>query len=219
MFGTVLHYPQNWDTFYLLFKKDLPILGNILGLYTAVHTRRVLQYCTVARSTTQTQVKGLTNLAWQKYLVLILKAAATGLNKKIPHVGVDCDSNGIVTHGNNPCNPLSTNQTQVDLLRVFKNLVANQPFAVKFKYGKAHMDDTKRWRDCMLKERINIKVNGLAKKSLRAAISTCKFINRVFSNEQVWIEMGRKKISASLRSELEDFWGREAAKRFFMKRK
>jgi hypothetical protein len=50
-------------------------------------------------------------------------------------------------------------------------------------------------------------------------MSTCKFINRVFSNEQVWIEMGRKKISASPRSELEDFWGRESAKKIFHEKK
>jgi hypothetical protein len=58
---------------------------------------------------------------------LILKAAATRHNKKIPNVGVDYDNNGIVTHGNDPCNPLLTTQTQADLLQVFKNLVANQP--------------------------------------------------------------------------------------------
>ncbi len=61
MRGVVLHYPQNQDTFYL-FKKNHPILGNELGLYVAVRTRRVLQYCTAAHSTIQ--AKGLTNLAW-----------------------------------------------------------------------------------------------------------------------------------------------------------
>jgi hypothetical protein len=59
MCGAVLRYPRNQDTFYL-FKKNLPILGNNLGLYVTVRTRRVLQYCTVAHSTTQ--AKGLTNL-------------------------------------------------------------------------------------------------------------------------------------------------------------
>jgi hypothetical protein len=115
-----------------------------------------------------------------------------GTQKKIPRVRVDCDNNGIVTNDNDPCNPLSTNQTQAKLLRVFKNLVANQPFSGKYKYVKAHADDTKRWRDCMLKERINIKVDGLGKKSLKAAMSMGKFIDSFFQNKQVWIEMGRK---------------------------
>jgi len=51
---------------------------------------------------------------------LILKAAATGYNGMIPCVGADCDNNGIVSHGNTPHISLSTNQTQADLLRVFK---------------------------------------------------------------------------------------------------
>ncbi len=132
---------------------------------------------------------------------------------------VDCDNNGIVTHGNDTCNPLSTNQTQADLLQVFKNLVANQPFAIKYKYVKAHADDTKMWCDCTLKERKNIKVDGLSKKPLKAAVHTGKFINSFFPNKQVWIEMDGRKISASLRSELEDFWGSEATKKVFHEKK
>jgi hypothetical protein len=77
--------------------------------------------------------------------------------------------------------------------------VAKQPFAVKYKYVNAHADDTKRWFDCMLKEQINIKVDGLAKKSLKAAMSMGKFIDSVFPNKQVWIEISGKKISASPR--------------------
>ncbi len=69
MFSAVSRYSQNQDTFYL-FKKDLPILGNNLGLSVAVCTRRVLQYCTAAHSTTQ--AKGLTNLAWHSLLSSVL---------------------------------------------------------------------------------------------------------------------------------------------------
>jgi len=76
---------------------------------------------------------------------LILKAAATGYNGMIPRVGADCDNNGIVTHGNTPHIPLSTNQTQADLLRVFKNLISMQSFTVKYKYVQSHADDSKKW--------------------------------------------------------------------------
>ena len=63
---------------------------------------------------------------------LILRAAATGYKGKIPHVGADCDNNGIVTHGNTPHIPLTANQTQADLLHVFKNLILTQPFPVRY---------------------------------------------------------------------------------------
>ena len=136
---------------------------------------------------------------------LILKAAATGYNGMIPCVGADCDNNGIVTHGNTPHIPLSTNQTQADLLRVFKNLVSNQSFTVKYKYVQSHADNSKKWKDCSLKERINIKVDALAKKSIKAAHSTGECIESTFPNEEVWIEMGGRKITGSPRAELEEF--------------
>jgi hypothetical protein len=83
---------------------------------------------------------------------LILKAAATGYKGKILSVGVDCNNNGIVTHGNTPHIPSPTNQTQTDLLRIFKNLVLSQTFTVKYKYVQSHADDSKKWQDCTLKE-------------------------------------------------------------------
>ncbi len=75
---------------------------------------------------------------------LILRAAATGYKGKIPRVGADCSNNDVVTHGNTPHIPLSTNQTQADLLRVFKNLVLIQSFTVKYKYVQSHVDDLKK---------------------------------------------------------------------------
>jgi hypothetical protein len=66
-----------------------------------------------------------------------------------------------------------------------------------------------------LKERINIKVDALAKKAIKAAHSSGEFIESTFPNEEVWIEMGGRKIAGSPRAELEEFWGRSTAKRFF----
>ncbi len=120
---------------------------------------------------------------------VILQAAAAGYQGSIPRVGVDCDNNRVVIHGNSPNTLLSTIQTQANLLRVFKNLVATQKFPVKYKYVQSHADDSKKWKDCSLKERINIKVDSLAKKALKAAHSTEEFITSTFPHEQVWIEM------------------------------
>ncbi len=55
---------------------------------------------------------------------IILRAAAADYQGSIPRVGADCNNNGVVIHGNSPNTLLSINQTQADLLRVFKNLVA-----------------------------------------------------------------------------------------------
>jgi hypothetical protein len=150
---------------------------------------------------------------------IILKAAATGYKGNIPLVKVDCDNNGVVSHGNTPNTPLSTNQTQADLLRVFKNIILKQYFLVKYKYVQSHADDSKKWRDCTLKERINIRVDALAKKSLKAGHSTNEYIESEFPYEEVIIKMGGKKITESPRSGLEEYWGRLTAKKFFNDKK
>jgi hypothetical protein len=150
---------------------------------------------------------------------LLLRAAADGHQRKIPSVGADCDNNGVVTHGNSPNTPLPASQTHADLLRVFKNFVATQPFLVKYRYVQSHADDSRRWKDCTLKERINIRVDSLAKKAIKAAHCTGKFINNNFPHEQIWIEMGGKKITGPPQSELEEFWGRDEAKRFLNEKK
>ncbi len=56
------------------------------------------------------------------YDSMILNAAASGCHDTIPPVIVDCDNNGVVSHGNDLFCPLPTNQSQTDILRVFKNL-------------------------------------------------------------------------------------------------
>jgi hypothetical protein len=83
---------------------------------------------------------------------LLLRAAARGYKGRIPCVGADCDNNGVVNHGNTPHIPLTTYQTQADLLRVYKNLISTQPFPVKYKYVPSHADNSKKWGDCTLKE-------------------------------------------------------------------
>jgi hypothetical protein len=69
-----------------------------------------------------------------------------------------------------------------------------------------------------LKERINIKVDSLAKKALKSAHYTGEFIEGTFPNEQIWITMGEKKATGSLCLELEEYWGRSSAKNIFMQK-
>jgi hypothetical protein len=83
---------------------------------------------------------------------LILNAAALEYHGTIPPVVVNCDNNGVVSHGNTPLRALPTNQTQANVLHAFKHLVAVQPFHIKFKYVQSHANDTKKWQDCTLKE-------------------------------------------------------------------
>jgi hypothetical protein len=154
-------------------------------------------------------------ICWGLMTQLILNAAASAYHVAIPPGIMDCDNNGVLSHGNAPLCSLQTNQTQADGLRTSKHLVSAQPFHVIFKYVQLHADETKKWHDCSLKECINIKVDGLAKKALKAAHCTGKFIEGTFLYEQIRITMGGEKATGPLQLELEEFWGCLTTKKFF----
>jgi hypothetical protein len=99
---------------------------------------------------------------------------------------------------------------------MFKHLVSIQPFPVKLKYVQSYADKTKKWQDCTLKEQINIKVDRLANKALKATHCTRQFIGGTFPYKQIWVTMGGKKVTLCL--ELEEFWGRSTARRYFNKK-
>ncbi len=145
-------------------------------------------------------------------------ATAAKCHDTIPLVMDNCENNGVVSHRNEPLHPFPTNQSLAYIFCVFKNLISTQPFRVRYKYVQSHANDTKRWQDCSLNDWINIKVDRLAKKALMAAQSTDKCIESAFPNEQIWISMGGGKVTGSLKSELEVFWGRSTAKKFFHKK-
>jgi hypothetical protein len=145
---------------------------------------------------------------------LILNAAASAYHGVIPPVVVDCDNNWVDA----PLQSLPINQTQADILHTFKHLVSCQPFCVILKYVQSHTDDAKKWHDCALKERINIKVDRLTKKALKAAHSTRQFMEGTFPYKQIWITMGGMKVTGLLWLELEEFWGRLTTKKFFNKK-
>jgi hypothetical protein len=70
---------------------------------------------------------------------------------------------------------------------------------------QSHADKTKKWQDCTLKGQINIKVDRLAKKALKAAHWTGQFIGGTFPYEQIWVTMGGKKVTGPICLEMEEF--------------
>jgi hypothetical protein len=74
---------------------------------------------------------------------LILNAAESKCHDAIPLVMVDCDNNGAVSHGNKPLCPFLTNQSQANILCIFKNLVGAQPFRIDIN-TYSHMTMTQR---------------------------------------------------------------------------
>ena len=83
---------------------------------------------------------------------------------------MECDNNRVVTHGDSPVRGIKEKQVQTDALRSFKQLIMNHPFRVAYRRVKAHQDDVKNWEQLSLEERLNVIVDGIAKKVLMAVV-------------------------------------------------
>ena len=114
-------------------------------------------------------------------------------------------------HGNSPQRALKEKQAQADVLRVFKRVINEQQFAVKMEWVPSHQDDEKSWDQCTLKEKINIKVDKLAKASLIAAIADNVYIDSGFPGEHITVSTDGRKVTGSLKKAFERYWGAKQA--------
>ena len=65
-------------------------------------------------------------------------------------------------------------------------------------YVPPHCDDTKHWSECTLKERMNIKVDSLAKLALTCAHATNEYFGGRFPDEDFRIFVADKKITGPI---------------------
>lgn len=107
---------------------------------------------------------------------------------------------------------MSTTQTHSDVLRILKQYISTQPFSLRFVHVVAHADDTKTWESCALKEKINVKVEDLAKKALMCAHATNTFFNGCYLDEDFIIKVRGTKITDQVKPALEEDWGGSTAR-------
>jgi hypothetical protein len=65
---------------------------------------------------------------------LILRVAVQGRMDPYPLTIEDCNNDGVVKHGNTPFRPLSSTQSNADVLRIIKRMILDHPFCLKFLY-------------------------------------------------------------------------------------
>ena len=129
---------------------------------------------------------------------LILRAAVQGRMGPYSVIIDDCDNDGMVKHGNALHQTNSSTQTQSEVLRVMKQYIIKQPFRLIFLYVASHCDDTKLWSDCTLKEKMNIKVDSLAKVALMCAHATNEYFDGIFPNKNFWILVNNRKVTGPI---------------------
>ena len=79
----------------------------------------------------------------------------------------------------------------------------------------SHQDDEKSWDQCTLKEKINIKVDRLAKTSLVAAIADNVYIDSGFPGEHITVSTDGRKVTGSLKKAFERYWGAKQARKLY----
>ncbi len=140
---------------------------------------------------------------------------AQGRMGPYPSIIMDnCNNLGVVHHENKPHCSLSTTQTHADVLWVLKCCIVCQPFALKFLHIASQANDTKPWHLCTLKERINIKVDHLAKKALICVHVTGQYFDGCFPMEDFQIFIGNVKVTGPVKPSLDDHWGKKTSKCF-----
>ncbi len=150
---------------------------------------------------------------------LILNAASSSYKDTIPPIVVDCDNNGglcpMAMHPSGPfrpTNPKLMSSACWNTLSWFSLSLSNWSMC-------NHMQKKQRngkivhWRS-----KSTISWIGSQKKALKVAHCTGQFIGGTFPYEQIWVTMGGKKVTGPLHLELEEFWGRSTARRFFNKK-
>jgi hypothetical protein len=143
---------------------------------------------------------------------IILWAAVARNMDPYPIMTEDCNNNGVVLHSNSPYRPLSGTQTQANALRVMKFLITRQPFIIKFRYVASHSDERKDWASCTIKERLNIKVDHLAKQALLHAHLCNEYFDGHFPAEDFRVYTSGRKVTGPTKPSLEMHWGRSEAK-------
>ena len=142
----------------------------------------------------------------------ILHAAASIIGNHIKPVTMACDNMGVVIHGNNCRRSLKESQSQADLIRCVRQLLARLPFTVTYKHVDAHQDNIKTWASLTLLQQLNVIADQLAKDVLISAIATDNFTSPKFPFESVRITLNDKKVTASIKAALYRAWGTHEAR-------
>jgi hypothetical protein len=99
-------------------------------------------------------------------VALILKVASSLLLGNEHPAVVACDNMGVVIHGNGCHRSLREAQSQADLIRCFRGILAELPFKIIYEQVYGHQDKNLPWSVLTLLQQLNTIADQLAKDAL-----------------------------------------------------
>lgn len=136
----------------------------------------------------------------------------------IPPISLHCDNRGVLFHGNAPHSSLKAEQTQADLIRLLKSYTRSVPLRIEWHHVNGHADKFKPYHELSHPEQLNVRCDRIAKKKLKAAISSDQYIDPSFPDEDIVVHVDRIKTRSSIRRAIYKTWGRRTARSLFSKR-
>ncbi len=147
---------------------------------------------------------------------LIIKVAITGRNV-LGHgsLTMGCNNMGVVRHGNSPRRPMLEKQSQSDVLRCFKGLMASSRIGGQIQHMYRHAKKYLLDAEMSPAQRVNCRVDKLATAALMAMVEANEFISSIFSSEKVCVEIARERIRGPPKMRSQSF-GENSWRKYYM---
>ena len=128
------------------------------------------------------------------------------------------DCKGVIRHGNNPKRKLKHDQAHADLILTMREMIKMLPIRAHFKYVRGHLDEHIPRELLTPVQRLNCDADKLAKRTLGRAIRGNRFINCMFPQDPVTIEIGGRRIIRSPTDAIYSDTGRRTARTYYARR-
>lgn len=121
----------------------------------------------------------------------------------------------MVKHGNTPYRPLSSTQSQADVLRYLRDLIWACPVKQKYYHILGHLDQILSPSELTLEELANVSADHMADDSLKEGLATGTFIDPLLPNEKIVVSVDGVKVSGSPADSITRAWGDKTAKEHY----
>jgi hypothetical protein len=140
------------------------------GIIFCKVARRIATFSAAERTDNQTASNYWGELLGGLLAALILKAASSLLSGNAHPAVVACYNMGVVIHGNDWHRSLREAQSQADLIRCFREILAGLNFDIVYEHVYGHQDKNVAWNSLTLLQQLNTIADQLAKEALWRAL-------------------------------------------------
>jgi hypothetical protein len=146
---------------------------------------------------------------------ILVIMAATQCPMKYKPCQAFCDNMGIVKHASRHNSPIGEKQVHADVISLIKQYIRDSNCPISYEHVYGHLDDILQWDQLSDTQKLNVRMDTLAKRALMAAITNRDFITSIFPFEHIVMKCGGQKNHSSPTKAIYRWWGCNTARRLF----